>query len=200
LFFNAARGFRNFLLMVRSNETSNPQSPHAEVAFAWFCLRSQPKHEHIAAGHLRRMGEVEVFNPRIRFTRSTRQGAVVVTESLFPNYLFARFDFRTALPRVHYAPGVAGVVHFGERWPTVPDRVIEEIRTTLGQDEVHVVPPTLAPGDEVQVAGGIMHGLHAVITQVMPGRQRVMVLMDFLGRQTTVQLAVKSVVKPSARR
>ena len=30
-------------------------------AVAWFCLRSQHKHEHIAAEHLRRMGDVEVL-------------------------------------------------------------------------------------------------------------------------------------------
>src|SRR5687768_2875491 len=58
---------------------------------AWFCLRSQPRHEHIAARQLAQMSDVEVFNPRIRFARPTRHGPAWVTESLFPNYLFARF-------------------------------------------------------------------------------------------------------------
>src|SRR5437867_9199724 len=83
---------------------------------AWFCLRAQPKHEHIAARHLRQMPGVEVFLPRIRFRRTTRRGAVWATEALFPNYLFARFDWHTSLRRVHHAPGVAGVIHFGDRW------------------------------------------------------------------------------------
>lgn len=84
-------------------------------AVAWFCLRSQPKHEHIAAGHLLRMGDVEVFNPRVKFTRRTRLGPAPVTEAMFPNYLFARFDWQSALARVHYAPGVSGIVHFGNK-------------------------------------------------------------------------------------
>src|ERR1043166_9701891 len=83
------------------------------ASVAWFCLRSQPKHEHIAARHLRQIENVEVFNPRIRFPRSTPAGKVIVTESMFPNYLFARFDWKLLLTRVHYAPGVSGVVHFG---------------------------------------------------------------------------------------
>ena len=87
---------------------------------AWFCLRSQPRHEHIAARQLALMSDIEVFNPRIRFARPTRHGPVWVTESLFPNYLFARFDWREALNKVHYAPGVSGIVHFGSRWPIVP--------------------------------------------------------------------------------
>ena len=146
---------------------------------AWFCLRSQPKHEHIAAGHLRQMEGVEVFNPRIRFPRSTRNGKVTVTEAMFPNYLFARFDWKTSLTRVHYAPGVSGVVHFGIKWPTVPNQAIDELRALIGTQGIHVVSDEIAIGDHVTVTGGVFHGLNAVVTQVMPGKQRVMVLMDF---------------------
>jgi transcriptional antiterminator RfaH len=174
---------------------ANPASAKAEGTVAWFCLRSQPKHEHIAAGHLCQMEGVEVFNPRIRYTRPTRHGPVTVTESMFPNYLFARFDWETSLNRVHYAPGVAGIVHFGSKWPTVPTAAIEEIRRTLGARGVHVVPGELSAGDTVEVSGGIFHGLSAIVSQVMPGKQRVLVLMDFLGRQTAVELKVCSVVK-----
>ena len=56
----------------------------------WFCLRAQPKHEHIAAAHLQKVSEVEVFLPRVRFQRATRQGMAWVTEALFPNYFFSR--------------------------------------------------------------------------------------------------------------
>jgi transcriptional antiterminator RfaH len=101
---------------------------------------------------------------------------------------------------VHYAPGVSGVVHFGTRWPTVPEEVIQGIRALLGENEIHVMPSDLAPGDTVQIAGGMFHGLQAVITQLMPGRKRVLVLMDFLGRQTTVEVPVVSVVKQGCSR
>ncbi len=179
--------------MARSNAAVAPQ-------VAWFCVRSQPKHEHIAARHLQQIDGVEVFNPQIRFRRPSRQGTYWVTEAMFPNYLFARFDWKTVLNQVHYAPGVSGVVHFGPRWPTVPDEIIESLRATLGENEVHLVPAEFSPGDQVQVAGGMFHGLQAVITQALPGRQRVLVLMDFLGRQATVEVPVESVVKQDYRR
>ncbi len=121
---------------------------------AWFCLRSQLKHEHIAAANLRRLEGVEVFNPRIRFKRSTRRGPVWFVESLFPSYVFARFDWRTSLRLVHHSPGVAGVVHFGSRWPTVPDHVIANLKTSVGEEELKVMPDTVQPGDAVQIFGG----------------------------------------------
>ena len=177
--------------------TTNPPRPvslSADATVAWFCLRSQLKHEHIAAAHLAKFEDVTVFNPRIRFARSTRQGPVWVTESLFPNYLFARFNWKTGLSKVRYAAGVSNVVHFGLQWPTIPDEVIAQLRLTLGKDEIHEILP-VGVGDTVDISGGVMHGLQGVITQVLPARERVKVLLDFLGRQTTVEVPVNAVVK-----
>src|SRR5580698_9490241 len=105
------------------------ERPDSKVA--WFCLRSQPKHEHIAAAHLQQ-NQVEVFFPRIRFKRTTRKGPAWVTEALFPNYLFARFDWGNSLRLVCHSPGVSGVVHFGQNWPVIPEEAIEEMRVCLG--------------------------------------------------------------------
>ena len=177
-----------------SSANATRPEPHP----AWFCVRTHVKHEHVAAQHLRQFERVEVFNPRIRFSRPTRLGAIEIVESLFPSYLFARFDWHTDLAKVSYAPGVTGVVHFGARWPSIPDQDIAELRATIGPQEVHVVRG-LAPGDLVQVAGGALHGLEAVVTYIMPGRQRVMVLMDFLGRQTAVEVPAHQVARPGIR-
>jgi transcriptional antiterminator RfaH len=167
----------------------------SESPSAWFCLRSQPKHEHIAARHLRQMPEVDVFLPRIRFRRKTRHGTVWATEALFPNYLFACFNWKESLRRVCHSPGVAGVIHFGDQWPTIPGELIGELRSMFGSEEIHVLPAEPDVGDEIQIAGGAFHGLTAVVTQVMPARKRVTVLLEFLGRQTAVQVPLENVVR-----
>lgn len=170
-------------------------SPGGQLQPAWFCLRSQTKREHMAAAQLRASGAVDVFLPRIRYRRKTTRGTAWVTEALFPNYLFARFDWKTAFRQVHHSPGVTGVVHFGAHWPTVPDATIEEMRVLFGSEELHVISAVFNPGDEVQIAGGAFHGLAAVVTQVMPARQRVNVLLDFLGRQLALELPTDALVR-----
>ena len=167
---------------------------------AWFCLRTHPKHEHLAASHLRRYEGLEVLNPRVKYPRSTRNGKVIVTEALFPNYLFARFNWKTSLNRVHYAPGIGGIVHFGNRWPTIPPSVIEGLRNLVGTDEIHEIPDEVKPGDIVDISGGAFHGLQAVVMRIMPGRDRVTVLLDFLGRQTAVEVHHSSIVHSGIRR
>jgi transcriptional antiterminator RfaH len=161
----------------------------------WFCLRSQPKHEHIAAAHLRQFNEIAVFLPRVRFKRATRRGAAWTTEALFPGYFFAQFDWRSSLRLVQHARGVRGVVHFGERWPAIPDGVIEELRQAVGENELRTIPSEFAPGDAVQIAEGTLCGLCAVVSRVMLGRERVAVLMEFLGRQTMIELPASFLVK-----
>ena len=167
---------------------------------AWFCVRTQPKHEHIAAGHLKKEAGIQVFLPRIRFKRSTLRGPVWFTEALFPNYLFARFDLAACLRKLHHLQGVRGVVHFGDHWPTIPDDVIAELRATVGADHVHVIRGELQPGETVQISGGMFHGLKAVVTRIMPARERVAVLLEFLGRQTAVELATGAVVREEDER
>ena len=82
---------------------------------SWFCLRAQPKREHIAGLCLRQFSEVEVFCPRVRIRKQTNRGPVWFVEAMFPGYLFARFDYPTLHRRVRQGPGVSGFVQFGDR-------------------------------------------------------------------------------------
>jgi transcriptional antiterminator RfaH len=137
---------------------------------------------------------MKVFLPRIRFKRATRRGPVWVTEALFPNYLFARFDLAMSLRPVQFSFGVQEVVHFGARWPAIPETLIAELKATLGTEELFVVGDAFQPGDAVSITGGALHGLQAVVTRAMPARQRVMVLLEFLGRQTMVEVPAAQLV------
>jgi transcriptional antiterminator RfaH len=171
--------------------SGNERAPQGQ---AWFCLRSQPKHEHIAAARLREEG-LDVFLPRVRFKKTSVRGPVWVTEALFPNYLFARFDWHASSRLVRHAAGVSTIVNFGGNVPAVPHEIIEELRAHIGTEDLRVILDNLAPKDRVQISGGAFHGLNAVVTQVMPAKERVKVLLDFLGQQTTVDLEVGAVVK-----
>lgn len=171
----------------------------ADASVAWFCLRSQPKHEHLAAAQLATEPGIEVYLPRIRFRRPTRNGPKWFTEALFPSYLFARFNLAGGLRKIKNARGVRDVVHFGERYPTVSDASIDQLRASIGA-EIHVLKEELQPGETVHIAGGALHGLSAVVSRVMPGPGRVAVLLEFLGRQSMVELPQDAVIREADAR
>lgn len=173
--------------MLRAASTPSPAG--TLLGPAWFALRSQPKHEHIAAAHLRQEQDVEVFLPRIRFQRLTARGTKArVTEALFPGYVFARFDFQSSFRKVRHARGVRGLVHFGEKYPWIPPEVISELRSLLGEEEIREISTEVERGQEVVVAGGPLRGLQAVVERALPGQERAAILLEFLGRQTLVEL------------
>lgn len=174
-----------------------PQSQTAHTA--WFCLRTHLAREQIAATQLRQDGEIEVFLPRIRYERALRLKRIWVTEALFPNYIFARFDLATQGRRVRSARAVKDMVHFGNRYPTIPEMVIEELRTAIGPEELCVVENSFSVGQPVRIEGGPFHGLEAVISRALPRQRRVAVLLDFLGRQTSVEVQ-DSQIMPVAER
>jgi len=162
----------------------------------WFCLRVAPKQEHVAIAHLRKVYQVEVFCPRLRFQKATRTGRRWYVEALFPSYLFGRFDYLTQHRAVHYCPGVSSIVHFGGKVIPVPGRAIEELLAAVpeGAGETITIEPQVKMGQEVQVVDGAFAGLRAVVTRVMPARQRVAVLLEFLGRMSETEVPIGSVL------
>ena len=160
---------------------------------AWYCARTKPKHEHIAAANLQRHLGLEVFNPRLKIERVTRRGMVKRVEPLFPCYLFVRTVGHT-MNEIRYVAGVSTLVHFGQEIPTVADSIIEELRQCFQEDEFLAVEDCIHPGAEVSVANGAFQGFQAIVLRVLPARQRVQVLLDILGRQTLVEVDRQSIL------
>lgn len=161
---------------------------------AWYCARTKPKHEHIAAATLQKNLGLETFLPRLRIERATRRGPVNAIEPLFPCYLFVRCALDEKLDEIKYANGVSSLVKFSGRVSVVEDSIIEELQDCFEADEPMTVEHRLTPGSEVSVAGGAFDGMRAHVLRNMPARQRVQVLLDILGQPTPVEVDRSAVV------
>jgi len=179
---------------MKGNDSSYPSLTEA-LEPAWYCVRSKPKQEHIAAARLRRIKGVTVFFPRVRFKKETRRGLVWVTEAMFPSYLFARFQLAEIGRKVEYAHGVKGIVRFANRYPTVEPGVLIQVRAYVGVKEVKQLDYAPSQGDKVSIGEGAFAGLEAVVTQILPAKERVKVLMDFLGRKIEAEVESSSVLR-----
>lgn len=159
---------------------------------AWYCARTKPKHEHIAAANLARSLGLDVFNPRLRIERPTRRGLIRSVEPLFPCYVFVHC-VPSDWNNIRYVNGVSSLVHFGAKIPTVPDSVVAELRECFDEEELLPVEDRLFPGAEVTIAEGAFCGFEAIVLRMMPARQRVQVLLEILGRTTVVEVDRRSV-------
>ena len=143
---------------------------------------------------MRQMSDVEVFCPRVRFKRQTRQGLVWVTEAMFPSYLFAHFDLEERHRQVRYSHCVIGIVQFGNRYPIIEEGTLVFLRNQTGVAEVKELTYEFSQGDQVKVVGGVFAGLEAVVTQILSAKERVRILMDFLGRPMEAEVERSSIL------
>jgi transcriptional antiterminator RfaH len=165
--------------------------------FAWFCARTKPKHEHIAAANLRKNLELEVFNPRLSVERTTRRGIRREIEAVFPCYIFVRCVLDDSFAGVQHTNGISTLVHFGKKIPRIPDEVICELQGCFQAAEAMPVQDRFAPGEEVVVSEGAFRGMRATVLRAMPARQRVLVLLDILGRPNAVEVECASLARES---
>lgn len=171
-----------------------PPTPSAADDF-WFCLRSQPKREHLAAMGLRKRFSTVCFAPRLRSRKLTRRGPVWFVEAMFPGYFFAQFDYPTEHRRVEHSPGVTGILQFGDRLATIDAATIASLQARVQADEVITIDPELRVGQEVQIAFGPLQGLEALVTQLVPASERVRVLLEFLGRSLQTEVSKEALIQ-----
>ena len=162
---------------------------------SWYCARTKPKHEHIAASNLRKNLQLEVFHPQLRVERVTQRGVMRLVEPLFPCYVFVRCILEQKLNDVQHTVGVNRLVRFGSRIPHVPDEIIGELQEFFVADSPITVENQLSPADEVVIANGAFAGIRAFVLRVMPARMRVQVLLDILGRPTPVEMDRNAVLR-----
>jgi transcriptional antiterminator RfaH len=161
---------------------------------AWYCVRSRRQKEHLAAAHVRMIGDIDVFCPRIRSRVLTKRGWRVVTEALFPGYFFAYFALEEMLVRVRSAHGVMFVLRFGDRYPEMGDDVINDLRREVESGGKRGLMPALVPGERVRFRQGPLVGLEAMVTQILPGSDRAKLLLEFLGRKAAVEAKTADVL------
>jgi transcriptional antiterminator RfaH len=158
----------------------------------WYCARTKPKHEHIAAANIARKLGLEVFHPRLRLERATRRGMMRVVEPLFPCYIFVRCVLEKRLDEIRHVTGISSLVHFGQKIPAVPDAAIEELKQCFEAEEPMAMEDGVKAGAEVTIVEGAFMGFSGMVVRTLSAGQRVQILLDFLGRITVTEVDRKS--------
>ena len=174
--------------------TLTPEQLFVKTEPLWFCLKTQPKREHAAAVGLRKELEINCFAPRLRFRRSTQRGSVWFVEALFPGYIFAEFVYADRHRDVRHAAGVRQVVQFGEQVAVMDPAIIAAIRARTRDEETVTVDHEVEIGEPIHIADGPFKGLEAVVTRLLPAKERVCVLFDLLNRAVEIEAPLMSVI------
>lgn len=179
------------------NPTQADDSTESDAS--WYCVQTSPKQESKVVKLLEREVGAEVYAPKIRFRRDRAGQPIWWTEALFPGYVFARFDYVLRHRQVRALPGVATIVHFGDKPAALGDEILAQLRETVGESDTVVVTGVTEPTSEVLVVSGPLRGLRLLVTRVMPARERIAVLLEMLGIEREVEIDAKSAVPINPR-
>jgi transcriptional antiterminator RfaH len=145
----------------------------------WAVARTMLRREAFAASRLEAAG-FEIFAPKI--AERDRPAP------LFPGYLFVAIVDRWQT--IDRTLGVIGLVKAGDHPARCPDAEIAKLRGQVDAAGLIRLRPSLEafqPGARLRITGGPLCGVDAIYVG-MTARQRELVLINLLGRQTPVEL------------
>jgi transcriptional antiterminator RfaH len=161
----------------------------------WYLIHTKNLAESVAQSHLERQG-YEVYLPRVLQPVRRRGRWTEAVVPLFPRYLFAGLvESRQSLAPVRSTVGVASIVRAGSDYARIPPQIICELKAREADSGLHRLqcPGSLSPGTVVRVTSGPFAGLEGVFQRRI-GAQRVIVLLDVLGRTSPVGVPMDVIV------
>jgi transcriptional antiterminator RfaH len=171
----------------------NPTPPTSPETH-WYVIACQPSKEAgVAAALPARLGHL-TYLPVIKeiVQGRPRMGP------LFPGYVFVWAELHArAVSGIQAIMGVRRVLAYGGTPQTVEPAVIAHIREQV--DRLNAAgglsEPPFSNGERVRVASGPMYGLEAVFVGRRSARERVLILIDFLGQQRTAEVPLSALAK-----
>jgi transcriptional antiterminator RfaH len=153
---------------------------------SWYLVHTKPRQEGVARANLQRQGYV-CYLPLMRVERIRRRKAEIVSEPMFPRYLFIRLDSSDqgkSWSPIRSTPGVSQLVHFGARAAKVDDILVELLR----QREQAMPQDTMFhSGDSVVITDGPFSGIEAIY-QTADAARRAFILLEILNKPVSMQI------------
>ncbi len=160
----------------------------------WYAVYTRPHAETKALDHLLRQGYC-AYLPRFRTQITHARRRQVVLRPLFPRYLFAGVGGGTMRWHpIRSTFGVTDLVRAGDEPATVPSEVVEAIREReqAGGFDRLGLQRSLRLGELVRVTAGALEDLVGRLVELRD-QDRVVVLLELLGRAVRVQLRAEAV-------
>lgn len=189
------RNFRPNQFSPRSPALTNPPVHKEEAGYtlAWYLVHTKPRQEHIALTNLERQG-YSCYLPQLRSEKIRRGKVEVVTEAMFPRYLFMKLDSSDtgkSWSPIRSTLGVSQLVYFGIQPAKVDDQLIALLQH---QETAHPTELLFSSGDCVTIADGPFAGIQAIY-QTMDGEQRSMILLEILKKPVAMSIETASLSK-----
>jgi transcriptional antiterminator RfaH len=178
--------------MDHAPKACHPSAPETSAtnALNWYLIHTKPRQEVLALTNLSRQG-FECYMPMLKLEKIRQRKAALVTEPLFPRYLFIRLDtgrFGQSWSPIRSTLGVNQLVRFGGQPAKVDKQLVNQL---FWREQGAVAHPLFAAGENVIIADGPFAGLEAIY-QNTDAESRSMVLLNILSKPVSMMIDIAS--------
>ena len=160
----------------------------------WYVLKTKPHNEERAKSYLELHG-LNTFLPLIESSPSTSKKGNQKTKSLFPNYLFARFDVEQNYPLVKWGKGVNKILGFGQYPTPIAEEVVSILKSRVDEKGIVKKAYNLNKNDPIRITSGPLKDLLGIFDRWVSDSGRVRILLNLIGYQPGVELHYSQVEK-----
>ena len=160
----------------------------------WYVASTHSRAESRALWHLRNQG-YRGYLPSYRKRRTHARRTELVRAPLFPGYIFIAVDIaETSWHPIRSTMGIRHLICHGNAPVPVPKGVVEDIMAREDKDGIVSAPslPPFANDEPVKVTAGPFLG-QVGLFECVSDDQRIVILLEMLGRQIRVPLPLHSV-------
>ncbi len=155
----------------------------------WYLIYTKPKSEEMVATKFSKSG-FEVLNPKVKERKHIRGKFQERSSSLFPSYIFVKFDIFRSYCLVKYTRGVRKIVGTENMPTTVPAGIIQSIQERMVDGFIAIAPPEFAEGEDIHIKGGHLDGFEAVFEERIKNSERVIVLLKTMNARVVIDPAL----------
>jgi len=171
--------------------SQKPSIDQGHARANWYVVATKTREEETARVNLERQG-YSVFLPKLSLNKRRKGHWQVVTESLFPGYLFVALELGEDDPApIRSTVGCIGLVRFAHAYTPVPAELIESLQAI--ESETNDVEAPFKPGDKVRFVSGPFTGIEAVFDMARGG-ERAQVLLQLLGKQQRITVGIDEMI------
>ena len=153
---------------------------------SWYLLVTKPRQEIRALENLVKQN-YNCFLPMISVEKSRAGRVTIVTEPLFSRYIFINLNsIDDNWSPIRSTLGVTGMVKFGDTFPSLPNEVVEEIKSFANTQEKKL----FTTGEEIIIKSGPFKG-HSVQFDSMDSESRAMVLLEMCHKIHRISISLK---------
>jgi transcriptional antiterminator NusG len=166
---------------------------HGAEGLAWYVVHTRSRHEAKVQSGLEARG-LEVLLPRVTVRSRRRDRLQFLEMPIFPGYLFVYTDLSPwAYDGIIRHHGVVRILGSKGRCSPVAPETVASIQSVMASGRSFDPWPRLVPGRRVWVVAGPLCGAIGVIWRCKPGKRRLVVGVELLGRSIAVDLEEESV-------